>query len=235
MLFLVVILKGVHFALDFLIQQNKKNAGDNIEEQILATGKNVIVIGGGDTGSDCIGTSNRQQAKSIHQFEIFPQPPQNRASDNSWPYWPLVFRTSSSHEEGVERIWSVNTEKFMNNGQGYVSALKTHQVEFKNGKFIKTPSSDHEFKAELILLAIGFSHPKHSGMIEQLQEEGLELDNKGNVKANYGDNEDSHRTNLANVFVCGDMRRGQSLIVWAIAEGRKCAASVNTVLSKIKN
>ena len=223
-------LNGIHFAMEFLTQQNKKNAGDRIEEQIRATGKNVIVIGGGDTGSDCIGTSNRQRAKDIRQFEIFPEPPVGRGSQNPWPYWPLILRTSSSHEEGVERVWSVNTREFTSDGKGNVAALKTNRVEFKNGKFVDVPRSGHEYPAELVLLAMGFVHPRHSGLIEQLKEEGLELDERGNVKANYGDHKDAHKTNLPNVFACGDMRRGQSLIVWAIAEGRKCAASVHRFL-----
>ena len=223
-------LKGVHFAMEFLTQQNKQNAGDDVQDQILATGKNVIVIGGGDTGSDCIGTSSRQKAKSIHQFEIFPQPTKSRSSNNPWPYWPLILRTSSSHEEGVERVWSINTKEFVDDGQGRVSGLKTNQVEFKKGKFIDIPESNREFKAELILLAMGFSHPEHNGMIQQLKEDGLKLNEKGNIETVYENNENSYKTNLLNLFACGDMRRGQSLIVWAIAEGRQCAASVNQFL-----
>ncbi len=223
-------LKGVHFAMEFLTQQNKKNAGADVQNQILATDKNVIVIGGGDTGSDCIGTSNRQKAKNIHQFEIFPQPPENRSSSNPWPYWPLIFRTSSSHEEGAERIFCINTKEFVDNGEGSVSGLKTNRVELKKGKLIDVPERECEFKAELVLLAMGFVHTQHNEMIQQLKEDGLELDERGNIKTIPENNENAYKTNLSNLFACGDTRRGQSLIVWAIAEGRQCAASVNQFL-----
>ena len=224
-------LKGIHFAMQYLTQQNRVNAGDSIEKQILAKDKNVIVIGGGDTGSDCIGTANRQKAKSITQFELFPQPPQERAGNNPWPYWPLIFRTSSSHEEGVERLWKINTQKFTGDDRGHVASLKTNLVEFKNGKFENIPNSEKEYKAELVLLAMGFIHPEPNGLIQQLKEEGLKLDEKGNVKAVYGPDQEAHATNLEGIFACGDMRRGQSLIVWAIAEGRHCAASVDQFLN----
>ena len=220
-------LKGIHFAMEYLVQQNKLNAGDSIKGQILAKDKNVIVIGGGDTGSDCIGTANRQKAKSITQFELFPQPSQNRADDNPWPYWPIIFRTSSSHEEGVERLWQINTQEFTGDSKGNVISLKTDRVAFKNGKFENIPNSEKKYKAELVLLAMGFLQPKPDGLITQLKKEGLELDERGNIKATYGPEQGAHATNLEGVFACGDMRRGQSLIVWAISEGRHCASSVD--------
>jgi glutamate synthase (NADPH/NADH) small chain len=223
-------LKGIHFAMEFLPQQNRVNAGDKVLNQILATNKNVVVIGGGDTGSDCIGTCNRQGAKLITQLEILPQPPVNRPDSTPWPYWPMMLRTSSSHEEGADRKWSVNTKEYAGNDKGEVTALKCNEVKFEKGKFVDIPGSEFEIKAELVLIAAGFVHPDHNGLIDELKEIGLELDNRGNVKAEFGDSLNAHQTNLKKVFTCGDMRRGQSLIVWAIAEGRKCAASVHKAL-----
>ena len=223
-------LNGIHFAMEFLPQQNKVNAGELVSNQILARGKNVVVIGGGDTGSDCIGTCNRQGAKSITQLEILPQPPKDRAAQTPWPYWPMMLRTSSSQEEGSNRKWSINTEEFMGNEIGEVKALKCVEVRFENGKFINIPETEFELPAELVLIAAGFVHPVHEGLINELKEYGLELDNRGNVKAEFSDSENAHQTNLKKIFACGDMRRGQSLIVWAIAEGRKCAAAVHKSL-----
>jgi len=229
-------LKGIHFAMDFLPMQNKVNAGDNIFNQVTAAGKDVIIIGGGDTGSDCVGTSNRQSAKSITQLEVLPQPPLARGEDTPWPYWPMILRTSSSHEEGVERKWSINTKEFRGNENGEVVSLICNEVKFENpangtgGKLIDIPNTEFELKADLVLIAAGFVHPLHEGMINQLKEEGLELDQRGNVKAAFGDLPNSYATNLNKIFACGDMRRGQSLIVWAIAEGRKCAEVVHSTL-----
>ena len=226
-------LKGVYFAMQYLTQQNKINAGDSIQEQILATNKDVIVIGGGDTGSDCIGTAKRQGAKSVKQFELFPAPPQNRSTSNPWPFWPLIYRTSSSHEEGVERIFSINTLSFNDNGTGSVSSLTTVEVDFINNQFVEKPNTKKDIKADLVLLAMGFVNPIQTGLIEQFQKLGLELDNRNNIKAIYGDAPNAHQTNISNVFACGDVRRGQSLIVWAITEGRKCATAIDKFL-KIK-
>ena len=227
-------LKGIHFAMEFLPQQNKVNAGDSVEEQISAKGKNVIILGGGDTGSDCVGTSNRQDAKSVTQIELMPQPPQARAESTPWPYWPMKLRTSSSHEEGAVRKWSIITKEFVGNENGEVVGIKGNEIKFEDGKFEDIPGTEFELKADLVLIAAGFVHPLHEGMIEELKEAGLELDKRGNVKADFGDNENAHATSMDKVFACGDMRRGQSLIVWAIAEGRKCAAAVHKTLTKIK-
>ena len=216
--------------MQYLSQQNKVNAGDNIQNQILATDKDVIVIGGGDTGSDCIGTANRQKAKSVKQFELFPAPPTSRADSNPWPFWPLIYRTSSSHEEGAERIFSINTTSFNDNGKGEIESLTAVEVEMKDGKFIEKPNSQHNIKADLVLLAMGFVNPIQNGLLEQFKKIGLELDNRNHIKATHGDDSTSHRTTIDNVFACGDVRRGQSLIVWAIAEGRKCAVSVHKYL-----
>ena len=223
-------LKGIHFAMEFLPLQNKINAGDIISDQIVATGKDVVIIGGGDTGSDCVGTSNRQGAKSVTQIEVLSMPPNERPDITPWPYWPMILRTSSSHEEGVERKWSINTKSFKGNENGEVTALQCVQVKFENGKFIDIPGTGFELKADLVLIAAGFVHPMHEGMINELKGIGLELDQRGNVKASFGDNENTHATSIEKVFACGDMRRGQSLIVWAIAEGRKCASAVHSYL-----
>ncbi len=223
-------LKGIHFAMEFLPQQNRVNAGDTVKNQLTAAGKDVVIIGGGDTGSDCVGTSNRQGAKSVTQLEVLPQPPNERPANTPWPYWPMILRTSSSHEEGVARKWSVNTKSFKGNEKGKVTALECIQVKFENGKFVDIPGTEFELKADLVLIATGFVHPVHEGMLNELKEAGLELDQRGNVKAEFGDSETAHATSLKKVFACGDMRRGQSLVVWAIAEGRKCAAAVHNYL-----
>ncbi len=228
-------LKGIYFAMEFLTQQNKVIAGEEIGDRISAEGKNVVVIGGGDTGSDCVGTSNRQGAKSVTQIEILPQPPAERSENTPWPYWPLMLRTSSSHEEGAFRKWSINTKLFKSNDKGEVTALVCNEVKFENGKFTDVPGTEFEIPAELVLIAAGFVHPLQSGLINELAEMGMELDKRGNVKAEFGLDENAHATSLAKVFACGDMRRGQSLIVWAIAEGRKCAVAVHKTLMQENN
>ncbi|MFO7446951.1 MAG: glutamate synthase subunit beta [Ignavibacteriaceae bacterium] len=225
-------LKGIHFAMEFLPQQNKINAGDMVENQISAKGKHVVVIGGGDTGSDCVGTSNRQGAVSVTQLEVLPQPPKDRPENAPWPFYPMILRTSSSHEEGAVRKWAVNTKEFTGNENGEVTLLKCNEVKFESGKFIDIPGTEFELQADLVLIAAGFVHPVKEGMLAELQELGLELDNRGNVKAEFG-TENAHATTVNKVFACGDMRRGQSLIVWAIAEGRKCAEAVHKLLMAV--
>lgn len=225
-------LKGIYFAMEFLPQQNKANAGDILEDQILAAGKNVVVIGGGDTGSDCVGTSNRQNAKSVTQIELLPQPPLERAESTPWPYWPMMLRTSSSHEEGAVRKWSITTKEFTGNENGEVTGLKCNEIKFEEGKFIDVPNTEIIIPADLVLIAAGFVHPVHEGLLDQLEKEGLKFDKRGNVSAEFGDELNAHSTNIKKVYACGDVRRGQSLIVWAIAEGRKCAAAVHKNLIK---
>jgi glutamate synthase (NADPH/NADH) small chain len=227
-------LKGVHFAMEFLPQNNRRNAGISVQNPISAAGKNVVVIGGGDTGSDCVGTANRHGARSVTQLEIFPMPPLERAASTPWPYWPMKLRTSSSHEEGVERMWSVNTIRFNDDGKGNVKSLSCKKVELKDGKFVEVLGSDFELKAELVLLAMGFLGPVKTGMLEQFEKLGLAFDSRGNVKAEFGDHRGAHQTSIDKVFAAGDMRRGQSLIVWAIAEGRKCANAVHAYLLRQK-
>ena len=219
-------LPGVRLAMEFLTQQNKRNAGDDElraapRGSLTATGKHVIVIGGGDTGSDCVGTSNRQGAASVTQLEIMPRPPEKEDKALSWPDWPLKLRTSSSHEEGVARDWAVLTRRVV--GDNEVSGLECVRVEWQQGKMVEVPGSEFTLRADLILLAMGFVGPRKQGLIEQA---GLDLDARGNVR---GSTED-YRTSEANVYACGDMRRGQSLVVWAIREGRQCARSVDQAL-----
>ncbi len=223
-------LKGVYYAMDFLTKNNKKVAGDSIEI-INAKDKNVIVIGGGDTGSDCVGTSNRHGAKNVTQIEIFSEPPSSRDPSTPWPYYPRMLRTSSSHEEGVTRKWSINTLGFKGNDKGEVTAILGNQVEIKDGKPVVVAGTEFEWQADLVLFAMGFVHPVKEGLLSQLMEEGLELDKMGNVKAPFGNKDDSFSTTLKGVYACGDVRRGQSLIVWAISEGRKCAERVHKALS----
>ena len=227
-------LSGIHFAMEFLQQQNKRCEGDNDVggSDILATSKNVVVIGGGDTGSDCIGTSNRQLAKSVTQLEIMDKPPLKENKILTWPNWPLKLRTSSSHEEGVERNWSVSTKKFEGEN-GKVTGVILEKVKWSldsNGKYVMKPIKAPliKLKAELVLLAMGFVHPTHTGLINQID---ITLDNKGNVRAN----EDDYKTSINKVFVAGDMRRGQSLVVWAIREGRQAAHSVDKFLMGSSN
>ena len=216
-------LKGIHFAMDFLTQQNKRVSQiKNDKEEIFAADKNVIVIGGGDTGSDCIGTSNRQGAKSVTQFELMDKPDISRGIYNPWPEWPLVLRTSSSHEEGVDRTWSILTKSFIGDENGNISGLKTVKVNWENGKFNELPNTEKIYPCDLVLIAVGFAHTEKEGLLSQLN---VSLDKNGNVKA------DNYETNLEKVFTAGDMRRGQSLVVWAIQEGREAARAVDKSLS----
>jgi glutamate synthase (NADPH) small chain len=216
-------LKGIHFAMEFLPQQNRRCEGDTVPDAlgILATGKHVVIIGGGDTGADCLGTSHRQKALSIHQFEIMPMPPQDRAPQTPWPLWPMQLRVESSHEEGGVRDWSIATQKFTGDEQGNVKQLHGIRVG-PPPKFEPIPGTDFILDADLVLLAMGFTGPVRNGMLEQF---GVVLDPRGNVAT-----DDQYATSVPGVFAAGDMRRGQSLVVWAIAEGRKAAASVDTYL-----
>ncbi len=224
-------LKGVHFAMDFLKQQNKRVSGlfNEQEEQIMATDKHVIVIGGGDTGSDCVGTSNRHGARSVAQFELLPKPPESRTIEMPWPTYPMVLKVSSSHEEGCERQWAVATKEFIGDENGQLRALRTVDLEWKIGKngkaqFVEVEGSSREIPCDLVFLAMGFVHPQHEGLVSEL---GVELDERGNVRANEKD----YQTSIPKVFVAGDMRRGQSLVVWAISEGRECARQVDEFLT----
>jgi glutamate synthase (NADPH/NADH) small chain len=219
-------LPGVRLAMEFLMQQNKRNAGDDElraapRGSLTATGKHVIVIGGGDTGSDCVGTSNRQGAASVTQLEIMPKPPVMEDKAMSWPFWPLKLRTSSSHEEGCERDWSVLTKRVI--GDNDVKGLECVRVEWKNGKMEEVPGSEFTLKADLILLAMGFLGPRKQGLLDQAS---VELDARGNVLADTV----QYQTSDEQIWACGDMRRGQSLVVWAIREGRQCAAAVDEAL-----
>lgn len=217
-------LKGVHFAMDFLPQQNKVNAGDKIKDQIKATGKHVVVIGGGDTGSDCVGTSNRHGAASVTQFELMPMPPEQENKPMVWPYWPTKLRTSSSHEEGCERDWAVATKRFEGKN-GKVEKLIACRVEWKDGKMSEVPNSEFEVKADLVLLAMGFVSP----VAQVLDAFSVDKDARGNVRA-ATEGDSSYKTSKPGVFAAGDMRRGQSLVVWAIREGRQCARAVDEYL-----
>ena len=215
-------LDGVYFAMDFLPLQNKRVAGDPNIPPLTAAGKHVVVIGGGDTGSDCVGTSNRQGALSVTQFELLPQPPEHENKPLVWPYWPMKLRTSSSHEEGCERDWAVQTKSFKGEG-GKVKTLVASRVEFRDGKLHDVPNTEFVLKADLVLFAMGYLHPVHSGMLDAL---GVAYDARGNVNADT----DSYRTSISKVFAAGDTRRGQSLVVWAIREGRQCARAVDEFL-----
>ncbi|MBV6493535.1 MAG: Glutamate synthase [NADPH] small chain [Turneriella sp.] len=225
-------LKGVYYAMEFLPQNNRMNAGIPVKDAISAKDKHVVVIGGGDTGSDCVGTSHRHHAASVTQLELFPMPPLERPPSTPWPYWPMKLRTSSSHEEGGERMWSINTLCFNGDDKGNVKSLSCIKGEMKAGKFVETPGSEFELKADLVFLAMGFLGPVKQGMIQDFEKHGLTLDARGNVKADFGNHSGAHRTSIEKVFAAGDMRRGQSLIVWAIAEGRKCANAVNAYLAQ---
>lgn len=223
-------LEGIYPAMDFLKQQNKRVGGRAIDgKEIKATGKNVIVIGGGDTGSDCIGTSNRHGAKSVTQFEIMPMPPQSRTEHMPWPSYPMLLKVTSSHEEGAHRNWAVNTQKFNADENGNLKSLSVVEVQWEidiNGRalgFKEIPGTEKEYPCELVLLAMGFLHPQKQGLLEKL---GVELDERGNVKAIEG----NFQTNIPKVFAAGDMRRGQSLVVWAISEGRETARKVDEYL-----
>ncbi|MFA7240452.1 MAG: glutamate synthase subunit beta [Sulfuricellaceae bacterium] len=217
-------LQGVHFAMEFLAQQNKIVAGDELTGQIKATAKHVVVIGGGDTGSDCVGTSNRQGAASVTQIEVMPRPPEQENRALTWPNWPLRLRTSSSQEEGCTRDWSVTTKAFVGNG-GKVEKLQCVRVEWKDGKMLEIPGSEFELQADLVLLAMGFVRP----MQQVLQAFGVEPDGRGNARA-ATEGAECYKTSVDKVFAAGDMRRGQSLVVWAIREGRQAARAVDEYL-----
>ena len=217
-------LDGIHFAMEMLPQQNKVNAGDKVKGQLRADGKHVIVIGGGDTGSDCVGTSNRHGAVSVTQFEVMPQPPIEENRPMTWPYWPIKLRTSSSHEEGCEREFAISTKEFVGE-KGKVTGLKTVRVEFKDGKMVEVAGSEQILKADLVLLAMGFVNP----VATVLDAFGIDKDARNNAKATT-DFTGGYATNVAKVFAAGDIRRGQSLVVWAIREGRQAARSVDEFL-----
>jgi glutamate synthase (NADPH/NADH) small chain len=215
-------LEGIRFAMDFLPLQNRRVAGDRDVPPLTAKGKHVIVIGGGDTGSDCVGTSNRQSAASIMQFELLPQPPEQENKPLVWPYWPMKLRTSTSHEEGCERDWAVQTREFKGEN-GKLKTLVAYRVEWRDGKMHEVAGSNFEIKADLVLFAMGYLHPVHQGMLDGL---GVKYDARGNVAADT----ESYQTSVAKVFAAGDTRRGQSLIVWAIREGRQCARAIDEFL-----
>jgi glutamate synthase (NADPH/NADH) small chain len=210
--------------MEFLPQQNKVNAGDKLKGQLRADGKHVIVIGGGDTGSDCVGTSNRHGAASVTQFEVMPQPPEEENRPMTWPYWPLKLRTSSSHEEGCVREFAVSTKAFTGE-DGKVTGLTTVHVEFKDGKLVEIAGTEKHHQADLVLLAMGFVNP----VATVLDAFGVEKDARANAKAST-DERGGYATNVKKVFAAGDMRRGQSLVVWAIREGRQAARAVDTFL-----
>ena len=220
-------LKGIHFAMEFLPQQNRRNQGETVPEEraILATGKRVVIIGGGDTGADCLGTSHRQGALSVTQLELLPKPPGERSPDTPWPLWPLELRVETSHEEGGARDWAVMTERFTGDGRGSVKTLHAVRVG-PPPRFERMAGTEFTLDAELVLLAMGFTGPVKNGLIEQL---GVTLDGRGNVAA-----DENHMTSVEGVFAAGDMRRGQSLVVWAIAEGRRAAAGMDGYLRRGK-
>lgn len=233
-------LKGIYFAMDFLKQNNKRVAGKDflanaaiesniLPEELKAAGKNVVVIGGGDTGSDCVGTSNRHGAASVTQFELLPKPPEERNDFMPWPSYPMLLKTTSSHEEGANRQWAVATKEFIGDENGNIKAVKTVELEWKivdgrAAQFVEVAGSEKEIPCELALLAMGFLHPQQEGLIRNLD---VSLDEIGNVKASEKD----YKTNISKIFVAGDMRRGQSLVVWAISEGRECARNVDEFLT----
>ncbi|MFQ5446333.1 MAG: glutamate synthase subunit beta [Saprospiraceae bacterium] len=216
-------LKGVHFAMEFLEKNNRMLAGDTLQpdEQISAAGKHVVVIGGGDTGSDCVGTANRHGALSVTQIELLAKPPAQRDESTPWPLWPVMVRTSTSHEEGCHREWAVLTKEFTGDNDGNLKALRLVSIRWGDGKFEEIPGTEREIPCDLALLSIGFLHPQFEGLLEQL---GVEINDRGNVR------DEHYRTNVEKVFVAGDMRRGQSLVVWAIQEGRDAARAVNDFL-----
>ncbi|OXM62741.1 glutamate synthase subunit beta [Amycolatopsis vastitatis] len=216
-------LDGIHQAMEFLPPANRVASGELSESPYSAAGLDVVVIGGGDTGADCVGTSHRQGAKSVTQLEIMPRPPQERSDAHPWPTYPMIYRVSSAHEEGGERLYAVNTQEFLGDDSGRVRALKLVEVRNEGGKFVPVPGSERDLPAQLVLLAMGFLGPQKKGLIEDL---GVELDARGNVARDK-----AFKTSLDNVFVAGDMGRGQSLIVWAIAEGRSAAAGVDAYLT----
>ena len=220
-------LKGVHFAMDYLTQQNKRNAGIAVtDEPITAKGKRVVIIGGGDTGSDCLGTAHRQGCTEVHQFEVLPEPPPQRASSTPWPLWPIQLRTSHAHEEGCDRQWSISTTKFTGHN-GHVTKLHANRVQFENGKFVPMPNTEFEMDVDLVLLAMGFTGPVKNGLLDSL---GVKYDARGAVAV-----DEYFMTSVEGVFAGGDTKRGASLIVWAIAEGRKMAAGVDKYLQAGKS
>jgi glutamate synthase (NADPH/NADH) small chain len=214
-------LSGIHFAVDYLTQQNRRCEGDFVpdDQLITATGKRVVIIGGGDTGADCLGTVHRQGALSVHQFELLPRPPDSRPADNPWPQWPRIFRSSAAHDEGGERVFSISTERFLGDDRGRVRALQTVDVEVGRSGIRRLAGTESEMEADLVLLAMGFVGPERGGVISEL---GLRLTDRGNVWR-----DDNWMTSAEGVFTAGDMQRGQSLIVWAIADGRSAAAAVD--------
>ncbi len=222
-------LNGVYFAMDFLTQQNRRISNIDIKnDSLLATGKNVIVIGGGDTGSDCVGTSNRHRAASVTQFELLSKPPEGRTQLMPWPTYPMTLKVTSSHEEGAERYWAIATKKFIGDEAGNLKSLQVVDLEWKinaegRAHFVEIEHSEREIECEMALLAMGFVHPQHDGLLTQV---GIELDERSNVKAS----EETYKTNISKIFTAGDMRRGQSLVVWAISEGRECARQVDLFL-----
>ncbi|NHC23024.1 glutamate synthase subunit beta [Nocardioides sp. IC4_145] len=216
-------LGGIHQAMEFLPQANRAALGETVEGQITATGKHVVIIGGGDTGADCLGTSTRQGAASVTQLEIMPEPPETRPAGQPWPTYPMTFRVSSAHEEGGERVYAVSTKEFLGDEDGNVRALKLVDVTFEGGKLVEIEGTEREIPAELVLFAMGFTGPERPGLVEQL---GVDLDDRGNVARDSG-----YQSSVPGVFVAGDAGRGQSLIVWAIAEGRAAAAAVDTYLT----
>lgn len=220
-------LKGIHLAMDYLTQQNKINAGDELAEEIItAKGKRVVIIGGGDTGSDCLGTAHRQGCLEVHQFELLPEPPPTRAESTPWPLWPMQLRTSHAHEEGCDRRWSVSTTAF-SGVNGHVTKLHGHQVSFENGRFYPIRGTEFEMDVDLVLLAMGFTGPIKNGLLDQL---GVAYDARGNVAV-----DEYYMTNIEGIFAAGDTKRGASLIVWAIAEGRRLAAGVEAYLKSGKS
>jgi glutamate synthase (NADPH/NADH) small chain len=220
-------LKGVHLAMDYLTQQNKRTAGIPItDEPITAKGKRVVIIGGGDTGSDCLGTAHRQGCVEVHQFELLPEPPPTRAESTPWPLWPMQLRTSHAHEEGCNRQWSLSTTKFTGHN-GHVTKLQAQRAKFEGGKFTPVPNTELEMDVDLVLLAMGFTGPVKNGLLDSL---GVNYDARGNVGV-----DENFMTNLNGVFAGGDTKRGASLIVWAIAEGRKMATGIDKYLQAGKS
>ena len=214
---------GIHQAMEYLPQSNRASLGRTVEDQIVATGKDVVIIGGGDTGADCLGTAHRQGARSVTQLEIMPRPGDDRPAGQPWPTYPMIYRVASAHEEGGERVYSVSTVNFEADAEGTVSGLNLVEVEFKDGRFVPIEGTERTIPTQLVLLAMGFLGPEREGFLEQL---GVELDERGNVKRDK-----TYQTSVEGVFACGDAGRGQSLIVWAIAEGRSCANGVDTHLT----
>jgi len=214
---------GIHQAMEYLPQSNRASLGQAVPDQIVATGKDVVIIGGGDTGADCLGTAHRQGARSVTQLEIMPRPSDDRPAGQPWPTYPMIYRVASAHEEGGERVYSVSTVNFEPDAEGNVSGLNLVEVEFKDGKFVPVEGTERTIPTQLVLLAMGFLGPEREGFLEQL---GVELDERGNVKRDK-----TYQTSVEGVFACGDAGRGQSLIVWAIAEGRSCANGVDTRLT----